>query len=110
MVYTREDYLNRVCTHREYYAQFVNDRIRKLVQRSIEVTQSKDEYFNDIPLACWDSLSAQTLKCLDSALWRELECPAYKGKMTFAWSPNSNICILKEAAQQLRDIANGDVK
>ena len=56
-MYTRKDYINQVCTHDEYYAQFVTDRelvnVRLLL--GFKIRQSADpESFNDIPLALWD--------------------------------------------------------
>jgi hypothetical protein len=60
---TREEYLNSdsPTAHQEYYSQFVTDATRSLVVSWIgldKILASKDEYFNDIPLARWDSLCA----------------------------------------------------
>lgn len=52
-MYTRQDYLNDVCTHQQYYAQFVNSVIVDIVQRSIgskRIVNSTDPSFNDIDL------------------------------------------------------------
>lgn len=95
MTHSRKDYLDGKCTHREYYAQFVNDRTRGVVAQSITMSQllaSTDEHLNDIPLGRWDAL------------------PHYvAGDMKAAgdWlSPAGWVCIAKEAAQQLIEEAN----
>ena len=56
---TRKDYLNGICTHDEYYSQFVNAHTKSIVTCAFSMKQlkgSKDEHFNDIPLTKWDSL------------------------------------------------------
>lgn len=57
--YTRKDYINRDCTHREFYSQFVTDQVLNTVKERIgllRLVKSKDEHLNDIPLKEWDDL------------------------------------------------------
>jgi hypothetical protein len=98
--------MNKECTHREYYAQFVNQNIRALVARHFDIERLARHdvpYFNSpvTQLRDWDALSESTKRLLDTKLWRECESPHLD--RGYLWSPNSNICILKEAAQQLVD-------
>jgi hypothetical protein len=58
-MYTRRDYLNKKCTHREYYAQFVTTSYVNSVASKIGLSRllkSEDPDFNDIPLREWDML------------------------------------------------------
>jgi hypothetical protein len=86
--YTRQDYMNKVCSHSEYYGQFVTKGIKALVLRTIgekKLIESKKEYFNDIPLHIWDGLAIQrNLFVIDKA-----------------YSLAGAVCILKEAARQI---------
>jgi hypothetical protein len=87
--YTRQDYMNKVCSHSEYYGQFVTKGIKALVLRTIgekKLIESKKEYFNDIPLHIWDGLAIQRnlLFMIDKA-----------------YSLAGAVCILKEAARQI---------
>lgn len=57
--YTRQQYLNKECTHAEYYNQFVNATIISRVKQYIGEDRIKeaiktDENLNNIPLAKWD--------------------------------------------------------
>ena len=59
MKYTRKDYNDNKCTHREYYAQFVSEETKKIVLRYIGLDRlkaSKDQHLNDIALGSWDTL------------------------------------------------------
>lgn len=91
---SREDYMSRKFTHREYYGQFVDDEIKSRVRFLLpQVLESKDEYLNDIPLTVWDNISADYL-----SVGRKMkEAGDY---LTLAgW-----VCIVKEAARQLSDL------
>ena len=93
---SRNDYLNRKCNHREYYAQFVTEETRnRVLQRfSIELLlKSDDQYFNDITsVKHWDAIaypSSSTVALLRLAG----DGPTLSGL----------VCIMKEAARQLVD-------
>lgn len=95
-MYTRKDYMNHVCDHRQYYAQFVTLAVRSVVTNAIglKVLQSsKDEHLNDIPLAKWDSIA----RVCETDMRRSL-----KESKDF-YSLGSGVCIAKEAARQLLD-------
>jgi len=83
-------------SHRAYYAQFVSDEVRRLVVRGIgvqEIRASTDRVFNDIPLRHWDALVRQLPRAVVAQL-----------KEAGDWlSLGTGVCILKEAARQLRD-------
>lgn len=92
--FTYNDYMNKACTHRQYYAQFVScDTIDSVVRRigADRIIASTDEYFNDIPLAEWDRLGFS------------MACSfASRGvSSTLA----SKVCVAKEAARQYKEIS-----
>jgi len=87
---SRNDYLEGKVTHREYYAQFVTSSVRDTVRRHIgahRIKISDDPHFNDIPLIEWDRLGWAVSRLSDPSL-------------------HERVCVLKEAAEQLRDEAN----
>lgn len=94
MKYTRQDYMNNKCSHREYYAQFVTDDTKNYVLLRIgrdRIVNSKDEHFNDIPLKLWD-----------------LAVPHAPGSRGFKeagdwYSLGTGVCMLKEAARQIKE-------
>lgn len=80
--------------HNEYYAQFVNDDVLRIVKRSIGedvIKASTDEHFNDIPLSRWDGTHGVAYAT------KEMRDAAGEG-----WSMSTNVCILKAAARQIR--------
>lgn len=82
--YTRKDYVNKTCTHREYYSQFVTPFIISMVIGRIgadRIINSKDVHFNDIPLQEWNRLHG------------------FIGKPSLCES----VCAAKEAAQQYKE-------
>lgn len=83
MKFTREQYLNKECTHSTYYGQFVTNYIKEVVASRVGVKTicaSKDEHFNDIPLGIWDNLPIYT-----------------------SGSLSDKVCIAKEAARQIKE-------
>lgn len=81
-VFTHKDYLDGLCTHREYYGQFVTSYIRGVVLSNIgkdKIKKSADEHFNDIPLKLWDRLP-----------------------LGRSGSLSQKVCIAKEAARQIK--------
>lgn len=86
--FTRQDYMDGKCTHSEYYAQWATGYIHSLVKSSIgeeAIKNSQDEHFNDIPLQVWDKLAQFVSYFPDNSL-------------------ATRVCILKEAARQIRGI------
>ena len=96
MKYTREDYLANVCTHREYYSQFVSDSVKWVVRSCIglhTLLNSKDGHFNDIPLCRWDGISGAIRSCVGGLI--------AQANASGGVSLSDTICVAKEAAKQL---------
>ena len=94
---TRERYLNKECTHREYYAQFVTPGVKRIVKDrfGIEalVNTPDQENLNTINLSTWDGLVP--------LLWMDFEiCSLLKSANEWR-TLGTGVCILKEAAKQL---------
>lgn len=54
--------MNNLCTHREYYEQFVSDEIKSTVRQIVGIDalrKSTDEHLNDISLRDWDAISLE---------------------------------------------------
>jgi hypothetical protein len=103
--HTRQDYMNKKCTHHEYYRQFVNTRIVGIVTHALgdAIRKSKDgEHFGDIPLVRWDALSDEIRNAIDSKKWKRLECPLVSSGRIF-WSLSSAVCIAKTAAKMWKE-------
>src|SRR5438045_2384312 len=96
-MYTRQDYLDKKCTHRQYYAQFVDDRVKERVlsvfsKEQLIASFQQDKHFNTsiTPLGKWDTAGfepfpiATNMKELGDYL-----------------TPAGIVCILKEAAEQI---------
>lgn len=108
-MFTRKQYLNHECSHREYYSQFVNDSIKNDVIQKFGIERLKnstDEHFNDLPLSQWDQLSGYSVGSpniyhIPVKLLRELgDSLSYAGIT----------CIHKEAAQQIKESKIKEVK
>lgn len=66
ILYTRDQCLNRECTHSQYYGQFINNRVERVIKLNLStgqfnyLRQSQEEYFNDcykyVPMWKWNSL------------------------------------------------------
>lgn len=94
-MYTRQDYLNDVCTHQQYYAQFVNSVIVDIVQRSIgskRIVNSTDPSFNDIDLDLQDRLYYAVRTHVDASVM------AYTGE---SMTLGTAVCIAKAAARAI---------
>jgi len=93
-MYKRKDYMSGKITHRQYYTQFVNDNVKNMIIDSIglnRLVNSKDEYFNDIPLELWDIIG------LPGGIVDKIN------RAGDYYSLAGQVCILKEAARQLRE-------
>ena len=93
-MFTRKQYLNGECTHRQYYGQFVNAGTKARVLSGIgleALKKSTDPHFNDIPLNKWDNLV--------------LHCPGSSGfaKAGDYYTLAGGVSLLKEAARQILD-------
>ena len=93
--FRRSDYMSGACTHREYYSQFVDERLKeKLLARMPEkrLRDSQCEHYNDIPLHLWDRISLIATSA-DTELNELGDFPTLAGR----------VCILKEAAKQIKE-------
>lgn len=104
-MFTRAQYLNKECTHREYWAQFVTPGMKRMVENTIKLERlqrSTNEYFNDVTkVSEWDVMRNGTFAMLNLKTWREINYPEYTDPRSIGWSMSDNTCILKEAARQL---------
>jgi hypothetical protein len=94
--YTRQQYLDRECTHRQYYAQLVTEHTRERVAREIGLDRllaSTDEHLNDIPLKEWDRIKPSF-----NGPWPEGDHHSLAGA----------VCVNKEAARQIIDHAKDE--
>jgi hypothetical protein len=94
---TRDEYLKNVLSrikgsHQQYYGQYVTADVIRLVRRAFgkRIVQSKHPYFSDIPLEEWDRVVLPPLP------WKK-----YGDYETTA----GRICVLKEAARQIKEEA-----
>ena len=92
MAYIRKDYMTNKCTHEEYYGQLVTQGMKEHVVRAIPqaLAKSTDPHLNDIPLSTWDRLG------MVYSLRDE-----FKALGDFKTSAGM-VCVLKEAARQIR--------
>jgi hypothetical protein len=94
-MYTRNDYLEKRCSHREYYGQFVSAAILRTVRVSVgeyRIKNSTDPHFNDIPLSIWDNVLTLAPCYLTKAMREAGDNPTLAGL----------VCVAKEAARQIR--------
>ena len=91
---TRKQYMEGVCTHDEFYRQFVTANTIRRVAATIgkdKILASTCEYFNDIPLRLWDAL-------VPNLPGSELVTRAE----TF-YTLGMGVCIAKQAAKIYKD-------
>jgi hypothetical protein len=109
--YSLEDGTN---LFQEYYGQFVNDSIKKLVETTftkekLSSALKTDLHLNNVPLAKWERLAGlsgrQTINSWNdsggqSALKRLIDGKLLK-ETGEGWSLSTAVCIAKEAARRL---------
>lgn len=91
--YTRKQYMDHDCTHREYHGQFVTEGIKQTVLSRIgakTLKKSIDEHLNDIPLKKWDCLPLFNHSTHE-------QFKAVGDYVTLA----TRVCVYKEAAKQI---------
>ena len=97
-MFSHQQYMNRECTHDQYYAQFVTTMIKAIVHDSIgmkAIVASTDKHLNDIPLRLWDNLHPMVMESS-----KKLRKEAGEGN-----SLSSGVCIAKAAARALKEEA-----
>ena len=103
-IFTRKERLSGICTHREYFGQFVNNSIISIVKNSVGIARlknSEDEHLNNIPLKKWDSLHELIIHSLNKDIVRK--ATEHKDKKSFPWSLSDSVCTAKEAGQQIKE-------
>ncbi len=117
-IITRQEYLkaNRIENpnyHREYYAQFVNDEVKRLVlsyfsKEILKQSYEKDEHFNTklTPIEKWDAMGGWAFsKATGETLRRPTSAEPIDYKLikeAGEWfSSSTTVCIYKEAARQI---------
>ena len=96
---TRKDYMDHKVTHREYHAQFVTDRLKRVIAgrwfpQHLTEKYKEDEHLNNIPLAQWDSFKPYVATQYIAGLVKDAG-----DYLTMA----GIVCIAKEAAKQIID-------
>jgi hypothetical protein len=105
-MFTHADYMAKKCSHREYFAQFVNSAIIEQVRSVIgedRIKASIDEYLNDIPLGEWDKLTGYAERVGDVWPCRprvNVDLIKEAGEWITA---GTLVSIAKEAARQIRE-------
>lgn len=97
---TRTDYMNGMCTHYEYYSQFVTPQIKNLVLHHIGDAAflnrrlCEDRNLNNIPCCVWDTivLHHKYVGIIDEQ---------NDGRKIYSLS--NGVCVLKCAAQMIVD-------
>ena len=105
-IITRADYMeNSSELHHAYYSQFVNNSIIGLVKSRIGVDRikdSKNEWFNDIPLKEWDNLHNSCCAMMNRK--KALQAVPIKDKPGFFnWSLSDSVCTHKAAARIIKE-------
>ena len=110
---TRKEYLDRKVSHREYYGQFVDDKIKEQVLSFIglnRLLKSTDEHLNDISCSqFWDKLAGFEFRGSTMIKKPSYIDPALISKLKEAGDGVScagMVCIYKEAAKQIIDHIN----
>lgn len=114
-MYTCQDYMENRVSHREYFAQFVNENVLDAVRKEIglpALLASTDEHLNDIPLRKWDILAGAYYPSAHSA---EPIYPRSSGPISSKALQQAGeginlgalVCVYKEAAKQLIESERG---
>lgn len=110
---TYKQYMNKECTHRQYYAQFVDVKTRRIVLNAFGLDRIKkhieaDDCFHrdNIPLKMWDRLSGFHVRGSDVTLMGGNfvgNTINWKKAKNESFSLSDCVCILKEAAKQIAE-------
>lgn len=111
---TRKDYMSKKATHREYFSQFVNEEILKLVEdrfgrERLKKAFETDRHFNSIRLDEWDFLNGyiwpgsrfKNVAHNERDYLKKLIDLRKLKETGEGYSLNTCTCILKEAAQMI---------
>ena len=96
-MFTRSDYLEKKCSHRKYYAQYVTPAMWERVEWTFEIERlvsafrQGDQHFNTFPLRQWDYIALHLPARIIKLMREAGDYPTLAG----------GVCILKEAALQV---------
>lgn len=96
--FNRAAYLNKKCTHDQYWAQF-GKHVVSIVKHAIgedRIKKSKDKYFNDIPLREWDRLERMVRTIIGREIARSNSSTYANGALCISLS--DCVCTAKAAA------------
>jgi hypothetical protein len=95
-MWTRQQYMNKECTHQEYYLPIAQECGISLVESLIafKILHSTDPHFNDIPLKEWDAYALCNQSCFQRA------CKKRGDQYSLA----SGVFILKAIAQHEKEM------
>ena len=87
---TRKQYMNKECTHQEYYEE-IGKEAGVVIPDDVmnHVRKSTDEHLNDIPLYIWDR----------TAGWFKHQIAIAKQKRGDFWSLAGGVCVVKAMAR-----------
>lgn len=110
MAFTRQQYMDHECTHRQYFAQFVTPEIKAAVRSYFgadRLCASTNPHFNDIPLSKWDMFTGYNQfrnqfrnKLYPNLVFRNTRRMLKEVGET-GMAPSDLTCISKEAARQI---------
>ena len=90
-MFTRQDLLNHVCTHSEYYLEIADEANFTVKGKLLELCRkSTDVHFNDVPLSMFDN--AYGLVPFEVA-------KAFKARGDYATQAGM-VCLIKEAIRR----------
>ena len=96
--FTRHDYMNKKCSHFEYYSQFVNEVMKSVILRKYSKEQltklfEEDKHLNNIPLKFWDSS--------EGSFKQDIARTNKRLSGESIWSLSDHVCAMKAAAQKI---------
>ena len=96
-MFTRKQYMNKECTHSEYYSQlapiFTATIRSQKTQEEWKALLAEDKNLNNVPLEFWDCLSKGAKGIIARKNF------VINGRKT--WSLSDGVCAAKEAARQI---------
>lgn len=101
---TREQYMNKEATHREYYGQFVDQSVKDWVLGRIGIERilaSTDPHLNDIHIEAWD-------RYFGTFQMTEPGRKCAKANGSGGVSLSNAVCVAKETARQLIEQHTGE--
>lgn len=109
-MYTRKQYMDRECSHYEYWAQLVIPNITAMVVNTFGINaleDSRDRAFNDLPLARWDTMHERIRHLVANNVGgildtlRKIDDTQAKAALErrFVWSQSDSVCVAKQAAR-----------